>query len=67
VVEFDNENITVDAFKILSGSTINSSLTDYDNFNWRASKPFILNEKHQELDIRISEKEVNNNLKKGFE
>jgi hypothetical protein len=55
IAEFDNENIAEKAYKEFSGKG-----TDEGNnlFEWILSKPFVINEKPQEIEIRFAEKNV---------
>jgi hypothetical protein len=52
LVEFDNEAITLEAFKEYT----NANFTDktFENFNWKSAKPF----KEDEIFIRVGCKDV---------
>lgn len=56
VVEFDSEAIALETYEYFTEEKIDNSSTDLKNFDWRKSKSFTINEKDQEILIRVSEK-----------
>ena len=58
IAEFDNETITLEAFCLLTNYKLNFEISEKENFNWKISKPFNLNERQLEIQLRVSEKDV---------
>ncbi len=56
VIEFDCESLALEAFKKLTGLPLEEE--NKQNYDWKSSLPFFINDEAQELFIRISEKDV---------
>ena len=55
IVEFDNEEQALECFKILTGLEIDKDAQDIHKFDWKVSKPFIINDTAHEIQVRVSE------------
>ena len=59
VVEFDSEEVAIQAFAEFCAFQINKETSDLENFNWKKSLPFVIDEeKVLELEMRMSEVNV---------
>ncbi len=56
MVEFDSETLAADVYQEFCSFQIIKENSDFDNFNWKKSVPFVIDEdKILELELRMSE------------
>ena len=59
IIEFDDESIALEAYQKFTGFNLNNDHSENENYDWKPSLPFKIQDDLQELSIRICEKDVN--------
>jgi hypothetical protein len=55
LVEFDNEESSLDTFWYFSNSTYDKSKSELENYNWKKSKNFMKMNRELDIEIRVAE------------